>query len=153
ALGKLEHEPASDDALQAAWQRADTTLKRTLAEALGKVGGPHARTLLAGETSDDPELRRLIGKALLLLERRSTREAASSIALDVPLALAVTLVARSRAGLAELLADELRPLGPARVAGEHLVELPFAGAFGELFVARTALDFAVRLELEGDLAR
>src|SRR5262245_20832142 len=71
ALGKLEHDPASDAALRAAWQGADTERKRTLAEALGKVGGPEARALLAGETSGDPELRRLLTKALLLLERRT----------------------------------------------------------------------------------
>ena len=150
ALGKLEHDPASDQALQAAWQQADSAFKRSLAEALGKVGGPEARALLAAEASDDPELRRIVGKALLLVERRSTRDSASTIALDVPLGTPLAVLARCRAGLAELLVDELRPLGPARVTGEHLVELPFAGTLGELFIARTALDFAVRLELGGD---
>jgi len=150
ALGKLEHDPESDRALQATWRGADTALKRTLAEALGKVGGPEADALLRAEMSEDPELRRLIAKACLLLERRTTRDAKSTIALDVPLGLTLPVVARCRAGLAELLADELRALGPVRVTGEHLVELPFAGRLGELFMARTALDFAVRLELGAD---
>jgi hypothetical protein len=148
ALGKLDDDRDNARALQDLWSRADTALKRTLAEALGKVGAPEARALLAAEASEDPELRRLVTKALLLLERRHTRETSSTIVLDVPLGSALPVVARCRAGLAELLADELRSLGPVRVTAEHLVELPFAGALGDLLVARTALDFAVRVELE-----
>jgi precorrin-6B methylase 2 len=150
ALGKLDFSEENDAALRAAWARADTLQKRPLAEALGKVGGPAARALLE-QSSTDPELSRILKKALLLLDRRHSRDAPRGIRTNVRLGVTLPLLAACRAGISTLLADELSALGPARVVSPSLVELPFAGSVDELFVARTALEFGVRVELpDGD---
>jgi hypothetical protein len=147
ALGKLPEDPENQRALVAAWPSAAPGVRRELADALGKVGGPEARALLEAETSSDAELTRSLEKARLLLERRHSRGAATSIALDVPLGRALTVLARCRAGLAELLRAELAPHGRVTDVSDSVVALEFAGAFGELLVARTALDFGVAVPL------
>jgi 23S rRNA G2445 N2-methylase RlmL len=147
ALGKLDFDPETDTALRATWSAADVTLKRALAAALGKVGGPDAPALLRATQRTDAELARITNKALLLLERRHTRLAPSAIRTTAPLGVSLPLLAECRAGLAELLASELKPLGRATVRSPSLVELPFAGSLDALFVARTALGFGLRLEL------
>jgi len=148
ALGKLEHDPASDAALTAAWERGDTGLKKSVAEALGKVGGPAAQTLLAGPLDADPELSRVVKNARLLLERRHSRERESTISTETRLGRTLPLLVRARRGLTGLLADELRPLGAVRVVSDSTVELPFDGALEDLFVARTALEFGIRIDLD-----
>jgi hypothetical protein len=151
ALGKLgasgDDERANERALRERWGSADVTLRRSLAEALGKLGGAEARELLRAERADDPELGRLVKKALLLLERRQSRDGASASRTDAPLGRELLVLARCRAGLSELLAGELAALGKARVRSPSVVELPFSGRLAELFVARTALDFGVRVAL------
>lgn len=147
ALGKLPNDPATEAELRAAWPAADVTLRRALAEALGKVGGLAAVALLEAETTTDPELARLVKKALLLLERRASRGSASRIRSNAALGATLSVVAECRAGLAELLASELGALGTPRARSASLVELPFAGRLDELFVARTALGFGVRVPL------
>lgn len=148
ALGKLDADPENQAALVAAWQRGDTGLKKSVAEALGKVGGTEAQALLAGTTDEDPELARIVKNARLLLERRHSRGAESTVLTDVRLGLSVPLLVRARRGLGELLASELRPLGSARPISESVVELAFDGTLADLFVARTALEFGVRIELD-----
>jgi hypothetical protein len=147
ALGKLEHDPASDRALAAAWERGDSGLKKSVAEALGKVGGPEAQALLAGSPDSDPELSRIVKNARLLLERRHSRGRESAIDTGARLGRPLPLLVRTRRGLAELCAAELAPLGSVRAVSDSVVELPFAGALADLFVARTALEFGVRIDL------
>ncbi|HTQ07207.1 MAG TPA: HEAT repeat domain-containing protein [Polyangiaceae bacterium] len=148
ALGKLPHDPRAEADLRAAWPRADLVLRRALAEALGKVGGPDAAALLRAEQPSDPELGRVVAKALLLLERRASRDTPSRIRTSAPLGVTLPVLAECRPGLAELLAQELGRLGRATVRSPSLVELPFAGRFDALFTARTALGFGVRVALE-----
>jgi hypothetical protein len=147
ALGKLPFDAEAEVELRAAWHGAEPALRRVLADALGKVGGPEAVQLLRAEAPSDPELARLVKKALHLLERRATREVPSSIRTGAELGRVLPLLAECRAGLAELLASELAPLGTPSVRSPSLVELPFAGRLDALFVARTALRFGLRLAL------
>jgi hypothetical protein len=147
ALGKLDFEAENAAALSAAWQSAATPLRRSLAEALGKVGDPAARALLEGELGADPELERIARQALLLLERRHSRGEASRIRTDAPLGVTLPVVAFCRDGLAELLADELLAIGAPRIRSGDSVELPFSGPLAALFGARIALFFGVRCEL------
>jgi len=147
ALGKLPFDASAEADLRAAWPDADDTLRRVLADALGKVGGPDAAPLLHAETPRDPELARLVKKALQLLERRASRDVPSAIRTGSELGITLPVLAECRAGLAELLASELVPLGPARVRSPSLVELPFAGRLDALLVARTALGFGLRIAL------
>ncbi len=147
ALGKLPFDAAAEADLRAAWPDADGTLRRVLADALGKVGGSDALRLLRAETSSDAELSRLVKKALQLLERRASRDTPSAIRTDAELGRTLSLLAECRAGLAELLASELAPLGNPSVRSPGLVELPFAGRLDALFIARTALGFGLRIAL------
>jgi hypothetical protein len=147
ALGRLEADPETDRALQAAYQNADLAERRAIAEALGKVGGESAKSLLESETAGDVELARRARNARLLLERRGSRDAESEIVCDRRLPLRMRALARCRAGLSELLAEELARLGKAVPVSGSLVELEFGGALSELFCARTALDWGLRLPL------
>jgi hypothetical protein len=133
--------------LRRAFENGDALLRRAAAEALGKVGDPDAVRLFDAADASDPELARIVQKARLLLERRQHRATSSAIELDAPLGEKLTVIARARAGLAEILAGELAPRGPARAVAEGLVELPFAGSLRELLAARTALDFGLKLAL------
>jgi hypothetical protein len=147
ALGRLPAAPESERALASALEHAELAEQRVIAEALGKVGGPAARELLATLPKTDPELARRTENALLLLERRLTRDRESSIVSDRALPHPLCLVLRCRAGLAELLADELGTLGRARMTSASTVEIEFGGALDELFCARIALAWGFRVEL------
>lgn len=155
ALGKLEYDPDNDRALQSAWAAGDLGLKKSVAEALGKAGGPEADALLAAAPTTDAELSRVVENSRLLLARRHSRGGDSAIVTDRRLGARVPLLVRARGGLGELLADELRPLGAARATTDSVVELDFDGTLSDLFVARTALEVGVRIELathaEGEL--
>lgn len=147
ALGKLDFDPKNDAALRAAWRDAGTPFRRSLAEALGKVGSAEARALLEAELAPDPELQRIARQALLVLERRHSRGGEGGIRTTAPLGIALPIVAECRAGLADMLAEELGAVGAARAVSPASVQVPFAGALTDLFVARTALRFSVRVEL------
>jgi len=146
ALGKLEYDPENDRALSFAWASGDLALKKSVAEALGKAGGPDADALLATAPTTDAELARVVKNARLLLARRHSRGGDSAIVTDRHLGVRMPLLVRARRGLAELLADELRPLG-GRAVSDSVVELDFDGTLSELFVARTALELGVRIAL------
>jgi hypothetical protein len=149
ALGKLDYDPENDRALKDAWAKGELALKKSVAEALGKAGGPDAEALLADAPTTDPELSRVVANARLLLARRHSRGGESAIVTERRLDTRVRLVVRARGGLAGLLTEELRALGQPRAASDSVVELDFDGALSELFVARTALELGVRVELAG----
>ena len=147
ALGKLDYDPENDRALQGAWAAGDLGLKKSVAEALGKAGGAEADALLAAAPTTDAELTRVVANSRLLLARRHSRGGGSAIVTDRRLGIRVPLLVRARSGLAALLADELCALGAARATTDSVVELDFDGTLADLFVARTALDVGVRIEL------
>ena len=148
ALGKLSV-PEADDKLIARWAGASTLERRSLAEALGKSGSERALALLRAERSTDPELRRVVERACLMLERDAARSTPSAIALDVPLGAPQSLLAQCRPGLSWVLAEEARALGPATVVAPDRVRLSHRGAFSELLRLRTALGFGVEIPLPG----
>jgi 23S rRNA G2445 N2-methylase RlmL len=141
-LGQL---PAPDErvelALLEAFEGADLPLKRAIAESLGKVGSPRSRDALAA-ASGDPELERRARRSLLLLERASVRLTRSAIRLDAELPKTVRVVARSRAGLSELVAEELSDLAP-HVTSPSSVTFDFGGNLRTLYRSRIATDFGV----------
>jgi len=126
ALGKIGGDDARA-ALLAYWDRGDLApdARRAAAEALGKVGGDDAIARLRGGADAGPrdaELERRRARALLMAERTQARGEASEIAMDAAPPRAVSVIARCRAGLEELLADELRDAGFApKPAPRHLI--------------------------------
>ena len=147
ALGRLPESAENENALIAAFASSELSERRAIAEALGKVGGAAARGLLGALSTDDTELARRVRNALLLLDRRSSRGESSTIVTHRKLQRPVTFVIRCRSGLTELLASELQPLGSPRIAHDGRVELEFQGSLAELFRARLALEWGVRIEL------
>ena len=139
ALGKLGGDVARHALLQR-WDAGDVTPdeRRVLVEALGKVGGDAAlarlRALVPGE---DAELARRRERALLMVERDARREEASAIAVDVAPPQPLTVRLGCRAGLAVLLAEELRGLGFApELRGDAAVEIRLAAPWQALFASR-----------------
>ncbi len=154
ALGRLDADAASELALLDAYEKGDLPLKRAIAEALGKVGSAPACERLRADAETDPELCRRVANALTLIERRESRGVPSRIVLDRLLGERSLVLARCRAGLAELMAAELRGLGRPRVRSSSIVELPWSGTLGELLAARLPLEWGVEVELvrQPDLA-
>lgn len=154
ALGRLPPDPETERALLGAFESADLPMQRALAEALGKIGGNQAESLLRRHLARDPELERRIGNALALLGRKASRELESRVVLDRALGRPLTVLARCRAGLSSLLAEELGALGRPRAISPSLVALRFGGTLTELLSARIALDVGITVPLEpsADLA-
>jgi predicted RNA methylase len=147
--GKLA---AGDDEVESrllsAFQGADLPLQRALVEALGNVGGPRSLAFLAALPRSDAELARRSAQAELKLGRDAARQAPCRVLLDAPLPARALVVARTRAGLARFAADELGALGAVRLLSNEAVELSHQGSLRQLMVARTALDFGVKIVSE-----
>ena len=144
ALGKIGGDDARA-ALIAYWDRGELApdARRAAAEALGKVGGDDAIARLRA-TGDggtpDAELERRRARALLMAERDATRGVASEVAMDVAPPRPVRVIARCRAGLEDLLSDELRDAGLApRQAGRGEVAVDLDRPLATLWRARTLL--------------
>jgi predicted RNA methylase len=147
ALGRLEPDDESELALLASLPAAALPERRAIVEALGKIGGVSAAKALDALPRSDAELARRIENALTLLTRRGQRELESTILVDRSLGAPLAVLASCRFGLAELLLSELAPIGPARRVSAGVVEVTFGGSLAELFRARTALEWGVRLPL------
>jgi hypothetical protein len=145
ALGKLRARAGeAERALLQAWRgTAPTELRRALADALGKVGtSPSADALGAYET-EDPELRRLVARALLRLGRTAARLEASAIDDRASLDRPWPVVFRCRAGLESLLVEELGPSWSARAVEEGRVQGVLRGPLSRAREARVAMSFAL----------
>jgi predicted RNA methylase len=144
ALGKIGGDDARA-ALLAYWDRGDLApdARRAAAEALGKVGGDEAIARLRASRADDggdAELERRRARALLMAERDASRGEASEVAMDARPPRAVRVIARSRAGLEDLLADELRDAGLSpREHGRGEVALELDQPLAAIWRARTLL--------------
>lgn len=151
ALGKLGDARAEGPLLDALG-RVELAERRAVVDALGKLGSAHAAGRLAELRSDDADLLRRIDNARTLIERRTSRgQAPESLVLDRALPFPLRVVARCRAGLSSVLADEAAPFGVLRVTPTE-VELEHTGSLGDLLRLRTALDFAVAIPIEQSAA-
>jgi len=138
AVGKLGA-PEISRKLLAAWEKgASLPELRTLATALGNIGGEAVIATLATRLGVDPELDRIVGEAKLKIERRVLRREPSSIDARVSPREPLAVLLHVRAGLEQILLDELADR-TARVAGRGRVELKWRGSLERLFRARTFL--------------
>ena len=136
----------AEAALLARWPSAPPSLRRALAEALGKVGSAAALTLLDGAIADavEPELRRVVDEARLKLRRTRERQSPGTILSDRAPTTPTTVRVHCRHGLARLCAEELAALG-ARVADDATVTLTLKTKLTALWTARTMLRFGFPL--------
>ncbi len=139
ALGKLPL-PWIEEALIARWQEEQRVEhQRSLAAALGKVGGPKALTLLQEKQTSDDELRRIIDQAVLKIQRTQIRDIPSRIdgSKTPPYPLNARLHCRS--GIASILKLELPSDLEPRVLRDDIVEVTLQGPLNQLLQARTWL--------------
>ena len=121
SLGKLGpvagQDPAIEAALLDAWQREERPeLRRTLIEALGKVGGAPTRELLRTLDPAHPGLGPASAQAGLMVKRRLSQSEPWTIDAARSPRHPLALVFHSRAGLESLVVDELEHApGVARI--------------------------------------
>ena len=153
ALGKLG-EVSAEPALLAALESARGPELKSLIDALAQLGGARSLADLRALDAPEPDLARRRDRATELIERRLSREQPATIALDRELGGAYSLVLGCRAGLAALLAEELRELDLLRGSAPHApaqaaqVSLDYSGTLRSLLRARLAQEVAIRLPLE-----
>ncbi|MBI4511954.1 MAG: hypothetical protein HY698_20140 [Deltaproteobacteria bacterium] len=126
ALGKLRpglRVPSVEDTLLRLWARPlASPLARSVAEALGKVGGEPALVGLHAARTDDAELRKALDKAILILTRTLGRTE-TKIDLGVPPLHPILVDLHCRPGLEPWLMDELRRLGAPQHGGHGTARL------------------------------
>jgi len=166
ALGKLAPLVASDPhavdearaALLAHWdalgEAAPPDEKRTLVEALGKLGGPEVQARLAAlAPGADAELARRRDRARLMADRDAGRAAPSAIVTSVAALARWPLRLHCKGGMGPLLAEELAALGmPVTARDDAWVETR-CERYDELFRSRLWSYAGVRVPLKGDDAR
>lgn len=145
-LGKLGEGRAEGRLLEALEVASDVE-RKSIVDALGALGAEPSARRLASLTSDDADLVRRVERARLLIERRLGRSAPGRLILDAPLPAPFPVALFCRAGLAPLLADELRERWNPRIIGPTRVDVVHRGPLGELLAARTALDLALIVPL------
>ncbi|MEZ4452538.1 MAG: HEAT repeat domain-containing protein, partial [Nannocystaceae bacterium] len=127
AAGKLDDPTVSAALLERAAIEGSLPHLRSLAAALGKVGGADGLAWLeALDDRGDPELARIRAQALLIAGRSQTRgAAASTIVGERPSPRPLTVQLTARRGLEALLVDEWAALGLGRAlfAEPGVVEL------------------------------
>jgi 23S rRNA G2445 N2-methylase RlmL len=146
AVGKAPAAGA-EDRLLALWPAAPVEQRRSIAEALGKIGGSRSLSLLSGIATSDAELGRLGRLAVLKLSRTRDREDRGSIVLDRTLPRPMQCFVRCRAGLSHVLKEELANLGQAEIRSPSVVCIRYSGNVRRLLAARTAIDFGIRVDL------
>jgi 23S rRNA G2445 N2-methylase RlmL len=146
ALGKIGGARV-EAALVAAIDRA-TELPdlRAFATALGKVGGEAGRARLSALGTDDPELLRIVREATMKVDRGLARREPSSVDLTVAPLSPLSVLLHVRAGLEELLLDELGEKYGARRSGRGRVAVVLEQPVAVLYAARTFLDLGFPLE-------
>jgi len=150
ALGRANADGV-EEVLLSAWQRDPRPeMRRSIAASLGKIGGDKALGLLRDEASRtaDPEMARIAERAVMMLERTASRSEPGRLAPERHAASPTDVVALSRRGLEEILAEELAAVDAirdVRVAGPGQVRGQLVGAMGAMFSARTMLSFSFPL--------
>lgn len=149
ALGKIGGD-AAREALLARWDENDVPPdeRRTLVEALGKIGGEGVLAKLQALDTDDAEAARRRDRALLIIERTSTRAIESTIDIEKPLPRAVDVILHCKRGLGTLLVEDLQKHGfsPAPL-GDSAVRLRLAGAWQALYASRLWSSAAIAIPL------
>jgi hypothetical protein len=156
ALGKLG-EAAAEPALLAALARGQAAETKSVVDALALLGGRTSLEALHQLQATDADLVRRRERAVALIERRLSRDQPLSLAFECVLPGRHAVMLTCRAGLAALLADELRALGwPAQGAtpdaSDTRVSISYAGTLGQLLRARLALNVALSVALDPTIA-
>jgi len=150
AIGKLSPAPEpARAAVLARWDGEGVTPdeRRTLAEALGKLGGDDAvAKLRALDPAGDAELARRRDRGLLVADRGAKRGDDSEIRTDLAPPAPVAVVLHCKPGIAQLLVDDLRArLIEARAEGDHAVHIALDAPWDTLFASRLWTTAGIRV--------
>lgn len=144
--------PVLDDvraAVLARWDANDVAPdeRRTLAEALGKLGGAGAvARLRALDPGGDAELARRRDRGLLVAERGAQRGSESEIRIDVAPPVPIAVVLHCKAGLSGVLVDELRALSIAAQGNrDDEVHITLNAPWSTLFQSRLWIGAGIRM--------
>jgi predicted RNA methylase len=149
ALGKARGSEAklAEASLLATWKRLKETMappeQRAMAEALGKLGAKDALALVEGIATESDELRRVVARSKLRIERGALREEGGRIVPEARSPKPVPIVYRVRRGLEPVLQDELGK--KKSTSGNEWVKTTLDGSLLDALVPRTALSFAFPL--------
>lgn len=148
ALGKIGG-VGTEAALISAWDGGLAPPEvRTLVVALGNVGEASALARLSRVTESDPELSRVLREAQAKIERTLLRKAPGTIDGTREFPKPVSVLLHVRAGLEDILQEELGADARGRVVGPGRVEVVSSEPLGRLFRARTFLHFGLPLSPE-----
>ena len=145
AIGRARVAGGEAPLLQALEREADQSVRRHLIDALGKIGGKRSIQALSREVENAAD------EASAFEATRATARASRTVLRATPSLVRSDLEVGPqlftflcRAGLEEVIADEIASLGEVRrggVFGPGRVDLWFRGRLQALFRARTALRF------------
>jgi len=152
ALGRARA-PGVEDALLGAWEKDKRPeMRRSIAASLGKAGSLRSlSTLRDALSAGDPELSRIAGRALMMIERTASRGSGTTIDLTRSPERPTDIVAFARRGLEDLLAEELggaAGVEGSRVSGPGRVTAQLVGPLSSVFAARTMTGFRFVLPAE-----
>jgi predicted RNA methylase len=155
ALGKSRTDPAIETALLDAWVREKgVEHHRSIAQALGNVGGTRALELLRSVHSEDRELQRLVQRAVTMLVRDQARADLGGVDGARLASAPVSVSLHCRAGLEAIVLEEVGArcgsmvdLSSATVA-RGVVRVDYHGPLDALFAVRTMTHFAFPLPPE-----
>jgi 23S rRNA G2445 N2-methylase RlmL len=125
-------------------------LSRAIASALGKIGGSEALEAVSKIETSDGELARIVGEARTKIGRTIGRGAESAIDATRTVRSATPVVFHCRAGLEEILRDEIDPSLSPRIARTGAVEATLVGSMTRLRAPRVALRFTFPLRATPD---
>lgn len=148
ALGKIGGGEVEAALIAAFADDVELADARALAIALGSAGGERALARLDAVKTDDPELSRVVREAKLKLSRAALRKQPGGIDARGRASGAVKVLLHVRAGLEDILLEELGARSGARAAGRGRVEVLLDGPLEELFRARTFLHLGFPLPPE-----
>lgn len=145
ALGHLGG-PEIERALLRKWEMEDRIdHRRSIASSLGKVGGRVSLEALRAYETNDDELKKITGRAVLMISRNMGRGEDSGIDASVAAPTPVMAVAYCRSGLETILVSEFDASWNPRVESPGRVCLTLSRPLKTIFRARTMMDFALAL--------
>jgi 23S rRNA G2445 N2-methylase RlmL len=148
ALGKIGGS-GTEAALISAWDQGLAPPElRALVAALGNAGEGRALARLSQVAGNDPELGRVVREARTKIERTLLRKAPGTIDGTREFPRPVSILLHVRAGLEDILQEELGRDARGRVVGPGRVQIVSSEPLERLFRARTFLHFGFPLPPE-----
>lgn len=154
AIAKLDDANGFEARLLEIAQSAALPERRAAVDAVARIGSVEARAALEATSTDDPDLNRRLGEALVMLDRRGRRAEPSTIELTRSMARPLRVVFRCRPGMAPTVAAQVAAAprvglnGDAGISAEATeVSLVTACTLRECYAIRSSVDVGFHFDL------